>query len=140
METIIKELNEKIKLEDLNEKQQILDAVLATEREDILIGLDTEDIIKLFKNSSLIHIGRTLTKNATEVVEIIESLLLGNHTELSVCDSVYLYIKGDISLMTTNDVVKGLENYLGEDVKIIFTATYDEHLKDEYVVIAFFFK
>ena len=108
------------------------------ENPDILIGLDISDVLDLFRNYSELNIGIVTANCSSDATETIDALIASTQADISGCNKVYLYIKGDVSLMDVNDVAQALENRLGDEVEILFTATYDANKADEYDVLAFF--
>ena len=138
MENILKELTSNMDIADPKAKQQIVDAIMAAENEDILIGLDISDVLNLFRDYTDLHIGMINAGNNTDATKTIDALIASTQADVSGCNKVYLYIKGDVSLMDVNDVAQALENRLGDEVEILFTATYDANKADEYDVLAFF--
>lgn len=119
-------------------KQLLKDSIKMVESGNVLIGLDITDLEELFKDYKELHIGMVNSKDAFNSVELVEKLITSTKVDVSGCSSVYLYLEGDISLMDVNDVATSLEEKLGENVDIVFTATYGEMTPDEYNVIALF--
>lgn len=119
-------------------RQLLKDSIKMVELGNVLIGLDITDLEELFKDYKELHIGMVNSKDALNSVELVEELITSTKVDVSGCSSVYLYLEGDISLMDVNDVATSLEEKLGENVDIVFTATYSEMTPDEYNVIALF--
>lgn len=137
MQSILKELSANLHV-DSEKKQQIIDAVMATENEDILIGLDISEVLDLFREYKELYIGMVNTRSTTEASQTIDALISSTQTDVTGCSKVYLYIKGDVSLIEVNDVAQTLEYRIGEEAEILFTATYDKSREREYEVIALF--
>lgn len=119
-------------------RQLLKDSIKMVELGNVLIGLDITDLEELFKDYKELHIGMVYSKDVSNSVELVEELITSTKADVFGCSSVYLYLQGDISLMDVNDVATSLEEKLGENVDIVFTATYSEMTPDEYNVIALF--
>lgn len=119
-------------------KELVNDSIDTVESGNVLIGLDITDLEELFENYKELHIGMVNSNDTSNSAELVEELIKSTKADVSVCNSVYLYLKGDISLMDVNDVVTSLEVKLGDKVDIVFTATYADVPVDEYQVMAVF--
>lgn len=119
-------------------RQLLKDSIKMVESGNILIGLDITDLEELLKDYKELHIGMVNSKDTSNSAELVEELIKSTKADVSVCNSVYLYLKGDVSLMDVNEVATSLEEKLGEEVNIVFTATYSEIVPDEYGVMALF--
>lgn len=119
-------------------RQLINDSIHTVESGNVLIGLDITDLEELFKDNKELYIGMVNSNDASDPVELVEELIKSTTADVSGCSSVYLYLEGDLSLMDVNDVATALDATLGEEVDIVFTATYNEMTLNEYDVMAVF--
>lgn len=119
-------------------RQLINDSIHTVESGNVLIGLDITDLEELFKDNKELYIGMVNSNDASDPVELVEELIKSTTADVSGCSSVYLYLEGDLSLMDVNDVATALDATLGEEVDVVFTATYNEMTLNEYDVMAVF--
>lgn len=124
---------------DINIVRQLLDnSFEMVEAGNVLIGLDILELEKLFRDNKELYIGMVNSKDASNSARLVEELIESTNVDVTNCNSVYLYLEGDLSLVDVNEVATALQEQLGEAVNIVFTATYNETIPDEYEVMALF--
>ncbi len=97
-----------------------------------VINLDFADVQTVMKDKGIAHIGLGYGKGdnkATDAVKMaVESPLL--ETKIDGATNVIINISGDITLMDANDAASYVKELTGDNVNIIFGATYDESRSD----------
>ncbi|MCL2050174.1 MAG: cell division protein FtsZ [Lachnospiraceae bacterium] len=97
-----------------------------------LINLDFADVQTVMKDKGIAHIGIGTSKGddkASEAVKIaVESPLL--ETTISGATNVLINISGDITLAEVYDAADYVKELAGDDVNVIFGATYNAEMAD----------
>jgi len=97
-----------------------------------LINLDFADVQTVMKDKGIAHIGIGTSKGddkASEAVKIaVESPLL--ETTISGATNVLINISGDITLAEVYDAADYVKELAGDDVNVIFGATYNADMTD----------
>ena len=97
-----------------------------------VINLDFADVQTVMKDKGIAHIGLGYGKGdnkASDAVKMaVESPLL--ETKINGATNVIINISGDITLMDANDAASYVKELTGDNVNIIFGATYDESRSD----------
>ncbi|MCR5675819.1 MAG: cell division protein FtsZ [Lachnospiraceae bacterium] len=97
-----------------------------------VINLDFADVQTVMKDKGIAHIGLGYGKGdnkASDAVKMaVESPLL--ETKIDGATNVIINISGDITLMDASDAASYVKDLTGDNVNIIFGATYDESRND----------
>ena len=97
-----------------------------------VINLDFADVQTVMKDKGIAHIGLGYGKGdnkASDAVRMaVESPLL--ETKINGATNVIINISGDITLMDASDAASYVKELTGDNVNIIFGATYDESRND----------
>ena len=97
-----------------------------------VINLDFADVQTVMKDKGIAHIGLGYGKGdnkASDAVKMaVESPLL--ETKINGATNVIINISGDITLMDASDAASYVKELTGDNVNIIFGATYDESRND----------
>ncbi len=97
-----------------------------------VINLDFADVQTVMKDKGIAHIGLGYGKGdnkASDAVRMaVESPLL--ETKINGATNVIINISGDITLMDASDAASFVKELTGDNVNIIFGATYDESRND----------
>lgn len=106
---------------------------------DSLIGLDISEIVNLIGNSKKIYIGISASNNAQNTKELISNVIESVDVNMSKCSGIYLNISGDIDMLQGNEIAKGLQEAVGQDVNIVWSMIYDAKApEDEYYMTVLF--
>ena len=134
IEKIIEKIAEQEKLNPL-QKDQVSKALKAPLMDNNLIGIDISDVMEMFQVFNRVHVEIMQADLNGTISETLEKIV--NLTEIK-CKKVYMNISGDISLFDAEEAVNKLEESLGEEVDILWSANYDDEKENEYEMTIIF--
>lgn len=113
-------------------KNQIANALKAPLMDNNLIGIDIAEVIDILVDYKRVYIGTIQSDMSKSLLDSAIEVMNKSRADKSSCKDVYFNIKGDISLFDADEVVSHLEEELGEDMNIVWSAVYDDQNVDEY--------
>ncbi|MCR5179107.1 MAG: cell division protein FtsZ [Lachnospiraceae bacterium] len=112
--------------------QQAVQGITDLINDTAIINLDFADVQTTMKDKGIAHIGLGYGKGdnkASDAVRMaVESPLL--ETKIDGATNVIVNISGDVTLMDASDAASYVKELTGDDVNIIFGASYDESRND----------
>ena len=120
-------------------REQIIDGVVATVSGDTLIGIDFSDFQKCIQGCQNVSIATATSEESDSIQNIIQKLILKTNNCYSSLSSVYFYVEGDVALFEINDMVNTLEQEIGENKYMAFTAKYNNSECGAYKVLLMIF-
>ncbi|MCR5507574.1 MAG: cell division protein FtsZ [Lachnospiraceae bacterium] len=97
-----------------------------------LINLDFADVKTVMENKGVAHIGIGVAKGDDKAVEAVKLAVNSPLLETTIqgATHVIVNVSGDITLLDANDAVSFVSDLTGDDVNVIFGATYDDRESD----------
>ncbi len=97
-----------------------------------LINLDFADVKTVMENKGIAHIGIGVAKGDDKAVEAVKQAVNSPLLETTIqgASHVIVNVSGDITLLDANDAVSFVSDLTGDDVNVIFGATYDDRESD----------
>ncbi|MCR5419900.1 MAG: cell division protein FtsZ [Lachnospiraceae bacterium] len=97
-----------------------------------LINLDFADVKTVMENKGIAHIGIGAAKGDDKAIEAVKQAVNSPLLETTIqgASHVIVNVSGDITLLDANDAVSFVSDLTGEDVNVIFGATYDDRDPD----------
>ena len=93
-----------------------------------IINLDFADVQTVMKDKGIAHIGIGYGKGDDKAAEAIKMAVESPLLETTICGAtdVLINVSGDVSIFDANDAASYVQQITGDDVNIIFGATYDD--------------
>lgn len=129
-------INEENSIE--NVKKQIANTLKAPLRDNNLIGIDIAEVIDILVDYKRVYIGTIQSDMSKSLLDSAIEVMNKSRADKSSCKDVYFNIKGDISLFDADEVVSHLKEELGEDINIVWSATYDDENENQYEMTIIF--
>ena len=97
-----------------------------------LINLDFADVKTVMENKGIAHIGIGAAKGDDKAIEAVKQAVNSPLLETTIqgASHVIVNVSGDITLLDANDAVSFVSDLTGDDVNVIFGATYDDRDPD----------
>ncbi|MBR5406822.1 MAG: cell division protein FtsZ [Lachnospiraceae bacterium] len=97
-----------------------------------LINLDFADVKTVMENKGVAHIGIGVAKGDDKAVEAVKQAVNSPLLETTIqgATHVIVNVSGDITLLDANDAVSFVSDLTGDDVNVIFGATFDDRESD----------
>ena len=101
-----------------------------------LINLDFADVKTVMENKGIAHIGIGSAKGDDKAIEAVKQAVNSPLLETTIqgASHVIVNVSGDITLLDANDAVSFVSDLTGDDVNVIFGATYDDRDPDSCAV------
>ncbi|MCR5604184.1 MAG: cell division protein FtsZ [Lachnospiraceae bacterium] len=101
-----------------------------------LINLDFADVKTVMENKGIAHIGIGAAKGDDKAIEAVKQAVNSPLLETTIqgASHVIVNVSGDITLLDANDAVSFVSDLTGDDVNVIFGATYDDRDPDSCAV------
>lgn len=121
-----------------NIRMKILNGLAMSLSDKVLIGMDVKELLCALENAKETYWSLANSKELLDEEAVAEKLVALSGIDVTQCHKAYLCFKGDFTLITLSDVVGSVQDILGEEADIIFSAIYDENMAEEYEVISLF--
>ena len=105
---------------------------------EAMVGIDYMDIHSVLQGNDNISVGMIHCKSVSDMSGLVQEMIAKARINISECGSAYLYVDGDIGLMEVNELANELDEVMGEEANIAFTAAYDSDKVDEFYAMVLF--
>lgn len=117
-------------------RNMLMDGI--TLSKEAMVGIDYMDIHSVLQGHDNISVGMIHCKSVSNMSGLVKEMIAKARVDISECESAYLYMDGDIGLMEVNELANELDELMGEEANIAFTAAYDSDKIDEFYAMVLF--